>query len=63
MLGHRHRRGEGGWNDPLNHFFIFKLPRKYQLFNMLKIKRDINQQDFKIIDLHFRIIYSTFNII
>ena len=26
---------------------------KYQLSNMLKIKHDINQQDFKIADLHF----------
>ena len=26
---------------------------KYQLSNMLKIKRDINEQDFKIVDLHF----------
>ena len=25
---------------------------KYQLLNMIKIKRDINQQDFKIVDLY-----------
>ena len=26
---------------------------KFQLMNMLMIKRDMNQQDFKIINLHF----------
>ena len=30
-------------------FYIFDL----QLLNILKIKRDINQQDLKIIDLNF----------
>ena len=34
--------------------WINLLPRiKYQLLNMLKIKSDINPQDFKIVDLHF----------
>ena len=33
--------------------FLFYWNIKYQLLNMLKIKRDINQQAFKITDLHF----------
>ena len=28
-------------------------PIKYQVFNILRIKRDIDQQDFEIVDLHF----------
>ena len=34
-------------------FFISHYHNKYQLFNMLKIKHDINQQDLEIVDLHF----------
>ena len=26
---------------------------KYHILNMLKIKRDINQQYFNVVDLHF----------
>ena len=34
-------------------FLIFLLSQFLYLYNMLKIKCDINQQDFKIVDLHF----------
>ena len=34
-------------------FFIFHWHFRYQLLNILKTKRAINQQDFKIVDLHF----------
>ena len=34
-------------------FFIFSQHLTYQLLNLLKIKRDINQQDLKFVDLHF----------
>ena len=34
-------------------FSFFHYHIKYQLSSMLKIKRDMNQQDFKIVDLHF----------
>ena len=37
----------------ISFFFIFYQPIKYRLFNMLKIKRDINQQDCKIFDLNY----------
>ena len=33
--------------------FIFYQHIKYHILNMLKIKCDINQQDLKIVDLHF----------
>ena len=33
--------------------FIFYQHIKYHIFNMLKIKCDINQQDLKRVDLHF----------
>ena len=33
-------------------FLQFWLPIKYQLLNMLKIKRDINQQDVKTVRFH-----------
>ena len=33
--------------------FIFYYHIKYHLLNMLKIKCDIKQQDFKTVDLHF----------
>ena len=32
---------------------IFYQHIKYYIFNMVKIKCDINQQDFKRVDLHF----------
>ena len=34
-------------------YSLFYKHIKYQLSNMVKIKRDINQQDFKIVDHHF----------
>ena len=34
-------------------FFYFLLAHSYYPLNMLKIKRDINQQDLKIFDHHF----------
>ena len=37
---------------PLVFFLFFYQLIKYQLLNMLKIKHDINQQDFKIVHLH-----------
>ena len=33
--------------------FIFYEHIKYRILNMLKIKRDINQQDLKRVDCHF----------
>ena len=42
VLGQRPRR----WT-------LFYYHIKYQLLNMLKIKRDINQQDVKIVYFHF----------
>ena len=36
-----------------NFILFFNWHFKYQFLKMLKIKRDINQQDFKIVDLHF----------
>ena len=33
--------------------FFFTQHTKYHLWNMLMINRDINQQDMKIVDLHF----------
>ena len=33
--------------------FIFYYHIKYHILNMLKIKRDINQQDLRRVDLHF----------
>ena len=40
---------------PIRFFFHILLEhfKYHQLLNMLRIKRDINQEDFKIIDLHF----------
>ena len=33
--------------------FHFLSAHKYQFFNIIKIQLDINQRDFKIVDLHF----------
>ena len=40
-------------------FVSFKvcIGRKYQISNMVKIRRGTNQQDFKIVDVHFVKIY------
>ena len=34
-------------------FILYQHIIKYDILNMLKIKCDINQQDLKIVDLHF----------
>ena len=34
-------------------FYIFYQHITYQFLNLLKIKRYINQQDYKFVDLHF----------
>ena len=40
-------------NPEYSHFFfIFYNHIKYQLLSIIKIKRDINQQYLKIVDLH-----------
>ena len=47
------------WFNPLTtghdyiRFLIFYLKIKYQRLNVLKIERNINQQEFKMIPLHF----------
>ena len=38
---------------PIISFSYFFLAQQIKRLNILKIKRDINQQDFKIVDLHF----------
>ena len=41
---------------PVPIIFVFNIFYKniaYPLLNMVKIKRDTNQQDLKIVDLHF----------
>ena len=38
-------------HDTIRFYIFFYQHIKYQLLNMLNIKRDINQHDFKIIDL------------
>ena len=40
-------------SDYIRGFHILLAHCYYQISNMLKIKRDINQQDLKIVDLHF----------
>ena len=41
--------------EPINRRFIYILycHFKSQILNMVKAKRDINQQNWKIVDLHF----------
>ena len=38
---------------PVPIILVFSKHIKYQLLDILKMKRDINQKDLKIVDLHF----------